>query len=81
MTITFDADKPLGEALQKWWQDLQDRNGDRAELRRAETVADVILLPVFQRACMRFKPFFQHEENWEFRLAAVLGFTCSCSTD
>ena len=73
MTITFDADKPLGEALQKWWEDLQDRNGDRAELRRAETVADVILLPAFQRACQRLKPFFQHEEHWESRLAAVLG--------
>lgn len=73
MTITFDADKPLGEALQKWWEDLQERNGDRAELRRAETVSDVILLPAFQRACLRLKPFFQYEENWESRLAAVLG--------
>lgn len=73
MSITFDANKPLGEALQKWWQDLQDRHGDRAELRRAKTVSDVILLPAFQRACVRFKPYFQYEENWESRLAAVLG--------
>ena len=73
MTISFDSNKPLGEALQNWWIELQDRNGDRAELRRAETVTDVILLPVFQHACSRFKPFFQHEENWESRLAAVLG--------
>ena len=73
MTIKFDANKPLGELLQKWWEDLQDRNGDRAELHRAETVTDVILLPAFQRACLRFKPYFQHEENWEERLAAILG--------
>lgn len=69
----FDADKPLGEVLQKWWTDLQERNGDRAELRRAETVTDVILLPAFQRACLRFKPFFKEEEQWEERLAAILG--------
>lgn len=69
----FDADKPLGEALQKWWSDLQERNADRAELRRARTVADVILLPAFQRAYPRFKPFFKNEENWEPRLAAILG--------
>lgn len=73
MTISFDSNKPLGEALQRWWIELQERNGDRAELRRAETVTDVILLPAFQRACLRFKPFFQHEENWESRLAAILG--------
>lgn len=73
MTITFDASKPLGEALQKWWEELQNHNADRAELRRAKTVGDVILLPAFQRACLRLKPFFQHEENWEYRLAAVLG--------
>ncbi len=69
----FDADKPLGDVLQQWWTDLQGRNGDRAELRRAETVMDVILLPAFQRACIRFKPFFKEEEQWEMRLAAVLG--------
>jgi len=73
MTVTFDANKPLGEALQRWWDDLQECNGDRAELRRAETVTDIILLPAFQRTCLRFQPFFQHEENWEYRLAAVLG--------
>jgi CRISPR system Cascade subunit CasB len=69
----FDADRPLGEVLQQWWTDLQERNGDRAELRRAKTVNDVMLLPVFHRACVRFKPFFNEEEQWELRLAAVLG--------
>lgn len=73
MTVTFDANKPLGEALQQWWEELQNHNADRAELRRAKTVGDVILLPAFQRACLRLKPFFQHEENWEYRLAAILG--------
>ena len=69
----FDADRSLGKALQRWWDDLQQHSGDRAELRRAKTVEDVILLPVFQRACARFRPFFQEEKNWEYRLAAILG--------
>jgi CRISPR system Cascade subunit CasB len=76
----FDADKPLGKALQKWWGDLQERSGDRAELHRAKTVEDVIILPVFQRACLRFKPFFQNEENWEFRLAAIIGLLAHVRT-
>jgi len=69
----FDVDNALGQALQRWWDSLQSRSGDRAELRRAKTVADVILLPAFQHACQRFKPFFQNEKNWEYRLAAILG--------
>lgn len=76
MSISFDAETPLGKALDAWWQDLQERNGDRAELRRAKTVTDVILLPVFQRACVRFKPYFQYEEQeerWVQGLAVILG--------
>lgn len=73
MSVTFDAEQPLGKALQQWWEDLQQRQGDRAELRRAQTLEDVILLPAFQRACQRFRPFFRHEEHWESRLASVLG--------
>lgn len=69
----FDTDKPLGEALQVWWNELQKRTGERAELRRAKNVTDVILLPAFQQACLRFKPFFHHEEHWQVRLAMILG--------
>lgn len=69
----FDPDKPLGKALKKCWEDLQRNRGDRAELRRAKSVNDIILLPVFQRNCLRFNPFFQNEHHWESRLAAVIG--------
>lgn len=73
MSITFDADKPLGQLLQTWWEELQERNADRAELCRAQDVTAIMLLPAFQRACPRFKPFLQTEYNWEARLASVLG--------
>ena len=72
-TIDFDADKPLGMELSEWWQDLQNHRSDRAELRRAKTVADIVLLPVFHRARMRFKPFFENQTGWEYRLAAIIG--------
>lgn len=75
MKSMFNSDQALGEALLQWWDQLQARNGDRAELRRAQTVIDVTLLPVFQRACVRFSPYFQYErdESWKPRLAAILG--------
>ncbi len=80
MTVKFDSDKPLGKALQKFWEDLQRNRGDRAELRRAKSVDDIILLPVFQHACPRFRPFFENEENWEFRVAAVMGLLAHVRT-
>ena len=80
MTGKFDADKPLGKLLQKYWEDLQQNRGDRAELRRAKSVNDIILMPVFQHTCLRFKPFFEDEENWEIRLAAVLGLLAHVRT-
>ena len=75
MKSMFNSDQALGDALSTWWDQLQDRNGDRAELRRAQTVADVVLLPVFQRTCVRFSPYFKHERDgsWQLRLAAILG--------
>jgi len=75
MKSMFNSDQAFGEALLKWWDQLQDRSGDRAELRRAQTVEGVVLLPVFQRACVRFAPYFRHErdDSWQLRLAAILG--------
>ena len=79
----FDADTALGKELKAWWEELHGkgkfsenpRTGDRAELKRAKTVTDVILLPAFQKACPRFKPFFKDDQDWETsvdRLAAIL---------
>ena len=80
MTGKFDADKPLGRLLQKCWDDLQRNRGDRAELRRAKNLNDIILMPVFQRTCLGFSPFFQNEDHWETRLAAVLGLLAHVRT-
>jgi len=75
MTISFDADKELGQKLKKWWEQLKDQKGDRAELCRAENINTVILLPAFHRACRDLRPFFENEKNWELRLAAIIGLS------
>lgn len=84
----FDANTLLGEMLSRWWEELhgvgefKDKKAQtaaRAELRRAKTIEDIILLPAFQKACIRFKPFLpnSNEVLWETigieRLALVLG--------
>ena len=73
MTGKFDADKLSGEILKKCWMDIQQNRGERAELCRAKSLNDIILLPVFQRTCFRLRQFFQYEKHWQYRLASVIG--------
>lgn len=80
MSGKFDADTQLGKELHKWWVELQSNQGDRAELCRAKSVEDVILLPVFHRTCQRFRYLFQGQVNWEYRFAAVIGLMAHVRT-
>lgn len=76
----FDAGQPAGEILLDCWQEIQQQRGVRAELRRANSVDEVVLQPVFHRCCRRFRPIFQQEEHWEYRLAAVIGLLAHVRT-
>ena len=76
----FDADQPSGEILKNCWEDVQQQRGARAQLCRAKSVDEIVLLPVFQRYCLWFRPYFQREENWEYRLAAVIGLLAHVRT-
>jgi CRISPR system Cascade subunit CasB len=83
----FNSNTVLGDVLRQWWEELHGigafkekkaKTADRAELSRASTIEDIILLPSFQRACLRFKPFFPERDDgkWERsieRLAIILG--------
>lgn len=73
MSVKFDKESSMGKHLTAWWRGLQERPGERAELRRAGTVAEVVMTPAFQRACSQFAGHFQNEKKWEDRLAAIIG--------
>lgn len=47
--LQFNNDSPAMQALMDWWQRLNDNRGDRAELRRCSTLAEVALTPAFHR--------------------------------
>lgn len=71
--INFSADTELGKKLSEWWQGLEDDRGQRAELRRAKCVQDVIMLPCFHRACRQFASLFGRESRWHSRMALIMG--------
>jgi CRISPR system Cascade subunit CasB len=73
MSVQFNRDSSLGTHLLSWWSNLAGRPGERAELRRAATVADVVMTPAFQRACAQFASHFKGEIGWEDRFAAIIG--------
>ena len=39
---------PIGTVM-KWWEDLEKQRGDRAELRRCRSPAEVAFVPAFYR--------------------------------
>lgn len=74
MSVKFDPNSALGKALAELWQGLKDDPGTRAELRRCDDVAEVMMTPVFNRFCCRVKGLFEGSQNgWEARLAMVVG--------
>jgi len=55
--LKFHNDSPEMKAIMVWWQDLNANRGDRAELRRCSTLAEVAFSPAFHRlrfALMKF---------------------------
>lgn len=74
MSIKFDSESALGKALAELWLGLKDDLGTRAELRRCQDVAEVMMTPLFSRFCHRVNGMFEGEPNgWEARLASVVG--------
>lgn len=47
--LRFDKDSPELYALIAWWRSLNDNRGDRAELRRCGTLAEVAFTPAYHR--------------------------------
>lgn len=47
--VTFSRESHLGQELLRWWSGLADNRSDRAQLRRASRLEDVMLSPAYQR--------------------------------
>lgn len=47
--LRFDKDSPELQVLVAWWRSLDDNRGDRAELRRCGTLAEVVFTPAYHR--------------------------------
>lgn len=74
MSVEFNFDTLLGQALAEWWLNLKDNSSARAELRRCDSVDEVAMTPSFQRFCQRqLRPLMKGKKMWEDRMAAVVG--------
>lgn len=74
--IDFGKETDLGKKLKEWWSDLDNKKGERAELRRAKSINEVLLLPCFYRSLQNLqtnleghKDLWQSQEQW----AMILG--------
>ncbi len=47
--LRFDKDSPELQSFVAWWRSLDDNRGDRAELRRCGTLAEVVFTPAYHR--------------------------------
>ena len=71
--MTVEA-KSIESVVTHWWGRLKERPGDRADLRRAHTISDVIFCPAFHalKRAVVANVANGHQVNLE-RLAAVAG--------
>ncbi len=73
MKTRFQPDNEAGKVIHEWWQSLENNTGERATLRRAKSVDEVVMSRTFYQLCNRMRPFLNKEYAWEDRLAAVAG--------
>lgn len=74
MPNPFEPDSPSARALLTWWKELQDAPGERAELRRATTLPQVVITPAYQRLRVSLLGELSVDRNAE-GLAATAGLT------
>ena len=74
MSHLFEPGRPLGDALFRWWKALDDNRGDRAELRRCQTLLEVMMTSAFHRIRQQLLEMgLKPEDSERDRLAAVIG--------
>jgi len=74
MSVKFTHDSDLGKTLAEWWLGLKDNSAERAELRHCHNVDKIEMTSAFQSFRNdKLRKLFVSEENWEERMAAVVG--------
>jgi CRISPR system Cascade subunit CasB len=73
MSTKFAPDAALGKQLADWWLRLSKDSANRAELKRCESVTEVMLTPAFQQLCRQLKPQMPEGNRWQEKLAIVAG--------
>ena len=82
MNRSSQTEKSLTSRLMAWWSGLQEpgKTGERAELRRCKTVAEVVMTPAFQRQCSKMSDEIKTDFDRE-HLAAVMGLLSHLDKD
>ena len=70
--LDFSNDSPLLKELSGWWRELDQNRGLRAELRRARSITEVVMIPPFHFTGRKFAKFFPQRVD-KLRLAMILG--------
>lgn len=82
MSQPFSTGSRVATELLDWWHDLQTDRGARAELRRCQTLLEVMLTPAFHAARRRLLAAGLDESSSRHaRLAAVLALTAHIKSD
>ncbi|MCF6219394.1 MAG: type I-E CRISPR-associated protein Cse2/CasB [Gammaproteobacteria bacterium] len=82
MSVEFSPGSELGKTLKEFWFGLKDNGGARAELRRCQSVNEVVMTPTFQRFCQnKLRPLMKDESMWEDRMAAIVGLIAHLKYD
>lgn len=72
MQPRFKVDSEPGKILRDWWAGLEDKKGDRAALRRCNTLTEVVFVPTFHDLCSGLKRGGECSARPE-RLPAIAG--------
>lgn len=74
MRVEFHEDSLPGKIISEFLrEDVFKNSATRAELRRCDAEAEVMLTPAYHRILRRFRPLELDDYEWETRLAIVIG--------
>lgn len=79
--LSFERSPEAANALVKWWEGLEASRGDRADLRRCRSAADVAFCEAFHRLRVALKPYGRQRAESLALAAGVLSHVRSNVSD